>query len=275
MMEWVLIGTVILLLFTPLSRLLLRGILLLLFFQSLQKRLKKNHTHAKPERKIYYTEYEDLSYILGIIFLFSLSSSHAQETFGVQEYFEGTITYTIRYWGEDEEFFRANGVPTKMTIHLKDGNYIIHQYDAQFPTTRLYIADSDKTYLLDLKNNRAFTKEKVSHPSTPPTAYPINDSTIVLGEMCYAYRVEKENERITYYVSNRYVVNTAFFARKKHAYAFFLTKGLNGRIPLKIIREWNRNVIETTAVSIKKQKFDPIQFTLPPGIKLYGYDWRR
>lgn len=210
-----------------------------------------------------------------VFLLFLLPSLHAQETFGIPKYFEGTITYTIRYWGVDEEFFRANGVPTKMTIHIKDGNYIIHLYDAQFPTTRLYIADSDKTYLLDLKNNRAFTKEKVKHPSSPPMAYPINDSTMVLGEMCYAYRVEKEHERITYYVSNRYVINPAFFAGKKHAYAFFNTRGLNGKIPLKIIREWKGNVIEITAVSIKEQKFEPIQFTLPPGIKLYGYDWRR
>ncbi len=193
------------------------------------------------------------------------------------QYFEGSIVYDVYYYGKDQTFFDNNEVPRKVTFHIKDGNYIVHLWEARFPTTRLYIADSDKTYILDLKNHRAFTKEKVKPVRPKKPAKPIiGDTLVILGVLTQAYKVEKENgEEITYYVSDLYRVNLAFFEGKRNATAHFLTPGLEGRIPLKIIRKHNGNTIEITAIQIKPRKFNPKQFTLPPGIKILGYDFRR
>ena len=212
--------------------------------------------------------------LLFLILVF-FSFSFAQESYTVGKYFEGTIIYNARYEGALAEFWRNNKVPTSMMLHIKDGDYIIHLYNTQFPTTMLYINDSDKTYILDLKNHRAFTKSKVKVEPEPPTAVPLKDTLTVAGYKCRAYKVVKKDETIIYYVSDAIRVNLEYFEGKKNAKAFFLTKGLDGRIPLKMIRKFDKSVVTSTATKVMWKKFESSQFRLPKGLKILGYDFRR
>ena len=211
--------------------------------------------------------------ILLLVAIFNVTL--AQGTYTVGKYFEGSILYTIKYYGAMEEFWRNNQVPTSMLLHIKDGDYIIHLFNTKFPTTYLYISDSDKTYILDLKNNRAFTKSKVKIDPEPPTAVPMDDTLTILGYKCRAYKVEKKDETIIYYVSDAIRVNLEYFQGKKNAKAFFLTKGLDGRIPLKMIRKFYDSTVISTATKVTWRKYKTSQFRLPPGIKILGYDFRR
>ena len=198
-----------------------------------------------------------------------------QQTYTIGKYFEGSILYSVQYSGVMEEFWRNNKVPTSVLIHIKDGDYIVHLFNTKFPTTYLYINDSDKTYILDLKNDRAFTKSKVKIEPEPPIAEPINDTTTILGYKCKAYKVVKKDETIIYYVSDEIRVNLEYFKGKKNAKAFFLTRGLDGRIPLKMIRKFYDSTVISTATKITWKKYKSTQFRLPPGIKILGYDFRR
>ncbi len=209
-----------------------------------------------------------------LFFLFS-AESYAQGTYATDTYFEGSITYVVEYDGAMADFWRNNEVPRTMTIHIKDGNYIVHLYNSQFPTTMLYNNDSDQTYILDLANRRAFTKSKIKIEEKPPKAVPTSDTLTVAGYFCKGYKVTKKDETVLYFVSDDIRVNLEYFKGKRNAKAFFLTEGLDGRIPLKMIRKFNRSTVITTAVKIQKRKYKPVQFTLPPSIKLLGYDFRR
>jgi hypothetical protein len=98
---------------------------------------------------------------------------------------------------------------------------------------------------------------------------------VVAGVECEEYKVEKPNRTILYYVSDKYRVNTKLFKGKTRAHASFLTKGLNGRIPLKTIQKTNNLQITTTATKIQPQKLQKEQFRIPNGWKVSGLDLRR
>ncbi len=214
--------------------------------------------------------------IFKILFFWGLISYvYSQGTYATDEYFEGSITYVVEYEGAMADFWRNNEVPTSMTIHIKDGSYIIHLYNSRFPTTMLYVNDSDQTYILDLAQRRAFTKSKIKIEDKPPKAVPTGDTLTVAGYFCKGYKVTKKDETILYFVSDAIRVNLEYFKGKRNAKAFFLTEGLDGRIPLKMIRKFNRSTVITTAVKINRRKYKAVQFTLPPDITILGYDFRR
>ena len=225
--------------------------------------------------------------IIFVLLIKGYSTLYAQEETGKTQdqtgnYFEGLIKYSIDYTGvkgtqSKESLAFLEKKPCKnMDIFYKDADFIINLYNGEFPTTRLFIADSNRMYTLDVANKRAFRFEQYEpQSSTPPTAVPTGNKLMVAGIECKEYKVEKPNRTILYYVSDKYRINTALYKGKTKAQAAFLTKGLNGRIPLKTIQKTDNLQITTIAIKIEPKKLQKEQFRIPNGWKMSGLDLRR
>jgi len=217
------------------------------------------------------------------------TSANAQPgAFGAGDYFEGTVTYSFRMEGQNAEALRLINPINTMTFHIKDGNYIVHLYGEErpgelppefepFTTTRLFLADSNETYMIDARNKRVFTKEKYVDESRPerPEAYPTGDSLTIAGYMCYGYRVSTPEETITHFITPKVRVNLGFYANKDEATASFLTEGLNGSIPLMTVRESRTRSITVKCTRVMPRKLTDEQFAIPEGFAIEGYDYRR
>jgi hypothetical protein len=208
-------------------------------------------------------------FYLTFCFLLSLSC------FG-QTSFEGTIKYRIDLTGVDAPNYIMMKPPQKMDLHIKGNNFVINLYEGQFPDTKLFIGDSDRVYTIDMKNKIIFKNDKFYSTDTiPPVATFTGDSARVNNEMCEIYKVKKNGEYITYYVSNKYKVNTELYADTKNADIHFLTKGLDGRIPLKIIRKTENLTITSTYFALEPKTLDQVNFMLPEGFTYKKRDNRR
>lgn len=201
---------------------------------------------------------------------------------GKEHFFEGLIKYQVEITGingspsKESQAFLEKKPCKNMDMFFKDGDFIINLYNGAFPTTRLFISDSNRVYTLDVQNTRAFRFEQYdTETATPPTALPTGNQLVVAGVPCQEYKVEKPGRTIIYYVSDKYKVNTKLFKGKTRAQAAFLTKGLDGKIPLKTIQKANGLQITTTAVKIEPQKLQKEQFRIPNGWKMSGLDLRR
>jgi hypothetical protein len=214
------------------------------------------------------------------------------------DFFEGLIEYKFSHTGSSSAEFNQLNAIENMTLILKDGDFIIHLYGPPppspppfdpenpkielpkqvFNSTRLFLADSNQMYSLDMKNKRLYMSDsyEVQHKDTIiPTAIPTGDSLKILKWMCYGYKVKKNEEEITYYVTKKIKANMAFFPSQTKAKVNFLTEGLNGAIPLKTVRKHKNYTIYIQATSIKPQTLDKAEFDIPPGFRRFKYDHRR
>lgn len=221
---------------------------------------------------------------------------------GATNFFEGNITYSFETTGEIAQTLEYINNIKFMTFIVKDGNFIIHLYgkleDMQprapgydpenpipdleaklkqvFPTTRLFCADSNRTYVIDGKNNRAFRKDSYEPgESEIPFAVPLGDSLKIAGFMCYGYKVQKAGEEIIHYVTPKIRVNMKFYGGKSKARHAFMTHGLDGCIPLKTVRKNKERVLTVTATKVTAQKLQIEQFTIPKEFKILNRDYRR
>ncbi|MCS7163072.1 MAG: hypothetical protein NZ958_07105 [Bacteroidia bacterium] len=190
-------------------------------------------------------------------------------------YFEGVISYKVKISGPQAEILRENAPNTEMHIYIQGNRFLVNETGGGFPVSRLYEPDSDWVYVLDPRNKRAFRYEKYRKKAQNYPAQYIGDSLQVAGVWCYGFKVKKPYEEIIYYASPKYRVNTALFAGKKRAQAFFLNEGLYGAIPLKIIRKREGLTIETTAVQVRAMRLDSASMRLPKDYQIWGYDYRR
>ena len=236
--------------------------------------------------------------LFAIMILMMVNLVHAQDNGVISEikYFEGAIHYKFSVSGKDAGSIYENNSIDLMTLFVKDGDYIVQLYGVPkakepfdpehnpridmtqiFATTRLYIADSDRTFIVDAKNERYFLNDPVDvqQDTTIPVAVSNGDSVKILGIWCYGYKYVKKKETVIMYINPQYRVNTSFFKDKKNARINFLTKGLNGCIPLKIIRKNGDRTIENHATKIIPQKFSTEQFRIPRKFKRYHRDSRR
>jgi hypothetical protein len=200
-------------------------------------------------------------------------------TYAASAAFEGTITWVFKVrGGELSEQLREVNPINSMTMHIQNGNYIIHLYANQqrtdqvgvfaepHPTTYLFLADSNHTYVVDADTRIMYSGDMYENPdSVPPVAQFTGDSMLVAGVMCYAFRVNKPNDKITYYISPQYHVELGFFAGKDNAKANFLSRGLYGCIPLLTLRENSRRTIEIRAGNIARKALPSESFTIPRG----------
>jgi len=236
----------------------------------------------------------------GILLMFPSWTKAQGGAYEQGTYFVGQIEYKIQVSGPVGQELHYHNPLENMIMNFRGGDFIVRltgnlnqqatpqerdeygmpiggfKYDA-FNTVRLYIGDSDRVYIVDLPNERAFNDERRWKPksSIPPKAVPIADSAVICGVKCYAYRVSTPEETIIHYISPKYRINTALFKGKKNAKAAFLTDGLSGCIPLKTIRKQKDIVTVTTAHKITPANYPLSLFRLPPGTKVVGADYRR
>lgn len=201
-------------------------------------------------------------------------------------YFTGSIQFKIEIEGAAAAEIKEMNDIDQMIWHIKDGDYIVQlnpslkamqdKNRSTFRSIHLFIADSNELFSLDLENQRAFKSEPTREvEATPPAAVAIADSQKVAGVMCYGYQVTKKNEVITYYAAPQYRVNTALFKGKTEANIAYLNPGLNGYIPLKIVRKTKNFTTTTTATSVKPAPLTTNDFRIPTTFKILPYDYRR
>jgi hypothetical protein len=199
--------------------------------------------------------------------------------------FEGRVSYDVSYTGPLAETIEITEPPKKMDMLFKDGDFIIHTYGGAFPKTLLYINDSNRTYVLDMKKGEAYRGEKYKRRFKKPLkATPTGDSLKILKHWCYGYKVERPGNAklkipaatITLYITGKYRVNLDYFKDRTRSQAYFLLGGVQGCIPLKVIIKEPTLTTENTAVLVQQAKYQTENFRLPQGIKLRrGLDIRR
>lgn len=209
-------------------------------------------------------------------------------------YFEGAMHFKFSITGKNATQIKETNSIDLMTMFLKDGDFIIQLYAVPespkpfdpenpkieipkvvLPTTRLYIADSDKTYLIDEANKRYFLNDGYKPDTSKSVAVATGDSVKILSNWCYEYKAKKGNETVWFYITQKYRVNTGFFRDKQNCNANFLVPGLKGCIPLKIVRRSKDRTIEVHATKIIPQKFQTEQFRIPEKFKKQKFDTRR
>jgi hypothetical protein len=197
---------------------------------------------------------------------------------GAQTSFEGTVSYAIRVSGKDAQAFLENEPPKKMDIHIKKGNYIISLSGGRIGRTMLFIADSNETYIIDAANRRAFKETYyLDTVKTVPTAVPTGKTVDIKGIACKEFLVDKPQtmEKVYYYVNDLYKVDLSLFAGKTEAKTDFLTKGLEGRIPLRKVMKTATLTTELDLMSVKKVVHDDENFKIPAGFKIKKRDPRK
>lgn len=212
-------------------------------------------------------------------------------------YFEGSIYYKFRVSGNMASDLKTYNAIEFMDLHVKDNNYIINLYGTPpsppppfdpmnpklelpkqvIPTTHLFLADSNHTYIIDAANKRYFVENPLTlqRKKEPPEAFRTGDSMLVANVLCYAYKVVKPGEEITYYISPKVRVNTARFKDLDGAKANFLTKGLNGCIPLRTVRKTADYTVTIDCTQLTPRKLNKLDFQLPDSFERYQVDYRR
>ena len=202
------------------------------------------------------------------------------------DYFEGTIEYRFYVGGEQGDLLKNLNPVQFLNFHISENNYIAHLYGRKtdnpmqiaqpFTITRVFIGDSNHTYVVDAPNERYFAEDGYEPDDTiPPGAEPTGDSLLVLNYMCDEYKVYKDNDTITYYVNDDVKINLAYFPDSTNARANFLTYGLSGRIPLMTIRKNAKRTIKIKATNVRRRELDKEQFLIPEGFKRFKKDYRR
>lgn len=221
-------------------------------------------------------------------------------TLEADNFFEGSMLYKIDVTGEHGQFVYNMNALTNMQQHFhRNGSFIVQlwgdvnnqptrgMYDPDnpqqtvpgyFPTTRLFLADSNWTYQLNMEQFVAFRYEKYS-PSENliPTAIFTGKTETVNKIPCFEFKVDKRDETIYYYVSPKYRVDLIRYQKLTKARANFLTKGLQGCIPLKTVRISKTKDMKTTITvyKIEAKQYDPSMFRLPANIEMRGRDYSR
>jgi len=212
---------------------------------------------------------------LSLIFLPSLCQG--------QHFFEGTLSFDVELKGPASEMLNKNEPNNKMTMHIRDADYIILLSGGRYPKTFLFLADSNYEYSVDMAQKEAYKysphgdqarASAKEDRANPVKAEATGKQVEVQGVMCDEFKMKKGDAFFTFYVNDQYRINRELYPKSPRTKASFLIKGLEGRIPLKTIKRQKDLMVITTAVKITPQTFDPSQFQIPPGFKVKGRDYR-
>lgn len=200
----------------------------------------------------------------------------AQET---PEYFEGILKYKIELEGEQAEFILANNPNQEMRMMVGDGNYLVQLMGGDYPKTMMFIADSNYEYTLDMEGQRAFRLSphfdlnRETHEEEPE-AMPTGRTGKIGAYQCTEYRIEKEDMILLYYVTEEYRVDLSAFPEVPRSKAMFLVPGLEGRIPIRTIKNSAGLTVTTNLASMNRQEFVKENFTIPAEFEVKWRDYR-
>lgn len=203
--------------------------------------------------------------------------------------FQGTVQFKVTFSGKKieslpktegvEEVYKPNN---GLDLVLKDGDFIVQMYGGSKEKTLLYINDSNWTYIIDIPNEQVYKLEPHRlRLKEVPSAMPTGKTETVLGVVCQEYKLDKPATKkyeasTTYlYVSDNHRADMKYFQDKDISQAYFTVKGLEGRIPLKIVYTEQDLRIETVAVKILNLSLKSSEFRLPPKWPILLWDNRR
>ncbi|MEZ4775724.1 MAG: hypothetical protein R3D00_21270 [Bacteroidia bacterium] len=222
---------------------------------------------------------KNIPYIILLTMAFSGFSVSVFAQTGEKKFFEGSIQFDVQMKGPMAEEIKKNEPNTQLLMHLKDGNYIVQLSGGQYPKTFIFISDSNYEYSMDMVNQRAFRFSSFSdlnkpEPQETAVAKATGNQQEVNGILCDEYKLRKDNALFTYYVNESYVINACLYPAHTRAKASFLAAGLNGKIPLKTIKQESGITVVTTATKISPKEFDAEQFRIPSSFEVKNRDYR-
>ncbi len=178
----------------------------------------------------------------------------------------GSVEYNITYTGDLASDFLENKPPLTMDMHIFQDNYIINLKGGRIARTFLFIGDSSRTFIVDMQEKVYYLRDYYQGDTVeePPVAQKGKDTAIVNGIPCEVYRVKKHDGITFYYVSDKYRVNRDLF-EGKNARADFLTKGLDGRIPVKKVVKKEGITITSVMARINPVTHSQAMFAIPDG----------
>lgn len=212
-----------------------------------------------------------------ILFTFATSSLFAQD------FFEGTMNFSVKYEGEMAEMLSQNEPNDQLTMHVKDADYIVLLKGGRYPKTFLFVADSNYEYSVDQNNRRAYRYSPHNDINMEThqlerdvdlEAQDTGETEEVNGTICKIYRLRKPEAVFYYYVSDAYLIDRSKFPDPCRSKASFLVAGLEGRIPLKTVRKEKELTVVTTVTGITAREFNPGQFKIPAGFEVKKRDYR-
>lgn len=216
--------------------------------------------------------------ILLISLLLTFATAASAQTF-----FEGTMAFDVALQGEMAEMLEQNEPNDKMTMHIRNGDYIVLLAGGKMPKTFLFMADSNYEYSIDQTNQLAFRYSahmdinRETHQleqAVDLVARPTGETAEVMGVTCQVYQLRKPEATFLYYVSDQYRVDVSLYPEPCRAKASFLAPGLEGRIPLKTVRKEPKLTVITTATAITPRTFQEAQFDIPAGFQVKKRDYR-
>lgn len=194
-----------------------------------------------------------------------------------QQPFEGTLVFQVSLQGPEAEQLKLNEPNTRLTLHLRGGDYIILLSGGQYPKTFLFLSDSNYEYSLDAASKRAFRFSPFSdlvRERDTAQARPTGRSAEVMGIPCQEYAMRSDDARFLFYVSDDYRVDRSQYPKRPRSKASFLAAGLEGRIPLKTIKQQQGLIVTTSVSEIKPRTLSQEQFRIPPGFEVHKRDYR-
>jgi hypothetical protein len=194
-----------------------------------------------------------------------------------QEAFEGSLVFQVSMQGPEAEQLKLNEPNTRLTMHLRGGDYIILLSGGQYPKTFLFLSDSNYEYSLDAASKRAFRFSPFSdlvRERDTAQARPTGRSAEVMGVLCQEYAMRSDDARFLFYVSDAYRVDRSRYPKRPRSKASFLAAGLEGRIPLKTVKQQKDLTVTTLITEIKPRALSQSQFLIPPGFVVHKRDYR-
>jgi hypothetical protein len=215
------------------------------------------------------------SLVFTCLLLFTAAGLYAQAEVAP---FEGTIEYDVRFSGPLSENLKTNEANNRLQMHLKGGDYIVNLIGGRYPKTFMYVNEKDVEFSIDANQRTAYVYSSHTdlnrETKDVPTARFSGKTAEVDGLSCEVFRMKKDDNLFVFFVSDKYQVDLSQFEGKKRAKPFFLVEGLNGRIPLKILRKSEGLTVETKVAKITPREFAPEQFRLPEGFTIDKRDYR-
>lgn len=214
-----------------------------------------------------------------LILLLSLTGaffSFAQDSLQ-NKFFEGLFEYKVEIAGVEKALLEENQPNTQMAMRMKDNNYVINLIGGMYPKTFMFIADSNFEYSIDVANKRAYRTSAYSTytpMSKRPAVKPTGKKEVIMGVECEMYQHVTDSTLSQFWVSDKYRIDVSLYAKKKRAQANFLVPGLDGRIPLKIIKREKTIISTSTVTKIKPMAMRREQFTIPIDFEVRQRDLR-
>ncbi len=213
-------------------------------------------------------------YLILLIILLTVSGVYGQE----EPYFEGTISYEVELKGPQAPIIQENEPNTQMQMHIKGASYITVLKGGRYPKTFIFVADSNREYSVNYESKMAYRfsaySDRVKEQKARPKAVATGQLAMVNEIECEVFKVKTEDSYFLYFVNEAYRVNLALYPEKIRARPFFLIDGLEGRIPLKVIKKQRGLTVTQLAKTIKPKIFDEAQFKIPSNFTVKNRDLR-